>query len=36
MSTAPPSPHASAAASGSHGVPEFDVDLFSEEAIADP
>lgn len=36
MSTAPPSPHASAVASGSHGVPEFDVGLFSEEAIADP
>jgi cytochrome P450 len=36
MSTAAPSPHASAAASGSNSVPEFDVDLFSEEAIADP
>ncbi|WP_181801185.1 cytochrome P450 family protein [Streptomyces shenzhenensis] len=36
MSTAPPSFNASAAASGPTDIPEFDVDLFSDEAIADP
>lgn len=36
MSSAPPSPHTSAAAPGSNGIPEFDTDLFSDEAIADP
>ncbi|MPY55687.1 cytochrome P450 [Streptomyces spongiae] len=36
MSTASPSPHASSAASGQTGVPEFDTDLFSEDVVVDP
>lgn len=36
MSTAPPSPNASADNFGSNGAPAFDIDLFSEPAIVDP